>query len=517
MFNKFGTKLQIVFLILSLIGTVVACIGIYNMHEMNQKTEKMYKNELIGLSYIKEAKIDLIYMGRARGDYLVATTVDERKKALDKMYDSAKKLKNNLEFARPLFFSQEAKTLFSEYDKVFKEYENDLTHFLSLADKEQLRLSSIELKDSVTNMRGHADILDITLARLSKLKEERAKEEYESNVVAYEHSSQFMIMLVLFSTISGIAIGILMTRSVKKTLGGEPDYAVMVATEVANGNLALNVNVNNNDTSSVLFYMKNMQSKLLTIVGEIKDSADLIKTASSEIAIGNMDLSYRTEEQASSLEETASSMEELTTTVSYNTENTKRGQVVVQKTCDMIIDSNKDVEKVISTITEIESSSDKMINIISVVESIAFQTNILALNAAVEAARAGEQGKGFAVVANEVRTLAYRSSQAAKEIKDLINDSVQKISIGTEQANKAKNSMNSILSSIKDVNVIINDIHIASHEQYSGISQINDAVTQMDNVTQSNAALVEQASAATQSLEDEAKRLSMLVNNFKTT
>jgi methyl-accepting chemotaxis protein len=257
--------------------------------------------------------------------------------------------------------------------------------------------------------------------------------------------------------------------------------------------------------------------KLTEIVTQIKESTESINVASKEIASGNTDLSSRTEEQASSLEETASSMEELTSTVKQNAENAKQANQLAAGASEVAVKGGVVVGQVVTTMSSINDSSKKIVDIISVIDGIAFQTNILALNAAVEAARAGEQGRGFAVVATEVRTLAQRSAAAAKEIKELIGDSVEKVGAGTKLVDEAGKTMEEIVSSVKRVTDIMAEITAASQEQSAGIEQVNTAITQMDEVTQQNAALVEQAAAAAESMEEQAGNLATAVSIFKMT
>jgi methyl-accepting chemotaxis protein len=256
-------------------------------------------------------------------------------------------------------------------------------------------------------------------------------------------------------------------------------------------------------------------AKLTEIVGGIRESTETINVASREIASGNSDLSSRTEEQASSLEETASSMEELTSTVKQNADNAKQANQLAAGASDVAVKGGTVVRQVVETMGGISESSKKIADIIGVIDGIAFQTNILALNAAVEAARAGEQGRGFAVVASEVRNLAQRSAAAAKEIKDLITDSVAKVEDGTKLVDEAGKTMDEIVVSVKRVTDIMAEITAASEEQSSGIEQVNTAVTQMDEVTQQNAALVEEAAAAAESMEEQARNLANALAVFK--
>ena len=307
-------------------------------------------------------------------------------------------------------------------------------------------------------------------------------------------------------------LGTLVARRIVKPL----NEAVSVAQKVAAGDLTSTIEVKTRDeTGQLLAALKDMNESLVKIVGEVRSGTDSIATASKQIASGNVDLSQRTEEQASSLEETASSMEELTSTVTQNAENAMQANQLAASASGVAVKGGAVVGQVVTTMSSINESSKKIVDIISVIDGIAFQTNILALNAAVEAARAGEQGRGFAVVASEVRTLAQRSAAAAKEIKELISDSVHKVEDGTKLVDEAGKTMEEIVSSVKRVTDIMAEISAASQEQSSGIEQVNQAVTQMDEVTQQNAALVEEAAAAAESMQEQAQNLTQAVSVFK--
>ena len=315
----------------------------------------------------------------------------------------------------------------------------------------------------------------------------------------------FIAILMVFCT--------LIARSISRPI----KQAVEIAKTIAQGDLRSQIEaVGSGEVGELLFALKEMNVSLQHIVVQVRTSADTIATGSSQIASGNLDLSSRTEQQASSLEETASSMEELTSTVKQNSDNARQANQLALSSSEIAIKGGVVVSEVVNTMSSIEASSKKIFDIISVIDGIAFQTNILALNAAVEAARAGEQGRGFAVVATEVRNLAQRSAAAAKEIKALISDSVEKVDIGTKLVGQAGATMQDIVDSIKSVTDIMGEITEASQEQTSGIEQINQAIAQMDEVTQQNAALVEEAAAAAGSLEDQASDLLQVVSAFKT-
>ena len=319
--------------------------------------------------------------------------------------------------------------------------------------------------------------------------------------------------ILLCLLVSGVMLVII--RSIHRQLGGEPKYAADVVTRIAAGDLTVPVEVSRNDTSSLLHAMKGMQTSLAQIIGSVHYGSEAIAASSKEIAAGNLDLSARTEEQAASLEQTAASMAELTSTVRQNTDNARQARVLATDASDVADKGSHVVERMVGTMSSIESSSARIAEITALIEGIAFQTNILALNAAVEAARAGEQGRGFAVVATEVRNLAQRSSAAAREIKDLIEASVNEIRTGSNEAGEVGHTTTEVREAIRRVADIIGEIAAASEEQGRGIEQVNQAVGQIDEVTQQNAALVEQAAAAAQSLEEQAMKLNQTVSLFK--
>ncbi|MFC3374377.1 methyl-accepting chemotaxis protein [Rugamonas sp. CCM 8940] len=312
-----------------------------------------------------------------------------------------------------------------------------------------------------------------------------------------------------------LAIGVVISRGLLKQLGGEPGYTSDVTRRIAEGDLSVAIDLKANDSSSMLHGIRAMRDELAKIVGEVRSSTDTIATASSQIAAGNIDLSSRTEEQASSLEETAASMEQLTSTVKQNAENAQQANQLAASACAVAIKGGAVVAQVVETMASIDGSSKKIVDIIGVIDGIAFQTNILALNAAVEAARAGEQGRGFAVVASEVRSLAQRSAAAAQEIKALIGASVETVAAGNKLAADAGGTMDEVVASVRRVTDIMGEISVASHEQSTGIAQVNEAITQMDAVTQQNAALVEEAAAAAESMQQQAAKLSQVVGVFR--
>ena len=331
----------------------------------------------------------------------------------------------------------------------------------------------------------------------------------------YEKSRALILAVSLVGVLLSIGASVIITRSILKQLGGEPAYAMQVAEQIAGGKLDTDIVLAAGDSRSLMYSMRQMRDQLADIVGRVRVGTDTIATASAQIAAGNLDLSSRTEEQASSLEETAASMEELTGTVKQNADNARQANQLAVSASEVAVRGGAVVSQVVETMASINQSSKKIVDIIGVIDGIAFQTNILALNAAVEAARAGEQGRGFAVVATEVRNLAHRSAAAAKEIKILIDDSVTKVDTGGKLVDDAGVTMADIVQSITRVTDIMSEIASASLEQTTGIEQVNSAIAQMDEVTQQNAALVEQAAAAANSMQEQASILSQVVSVFK--
>ncbi|MGV8894482.1 MAG: methyl-accepting chemotaxis protein [Burkholderiaceae bacterium] len=334
----------------------------------------------------------------------------------------------------------------------------------------------------------------------------------QQSIQQAENAELWITLLAISAGIISVLASILTTRSITRPL----NEALKVAQTVAAGNLTSRINVKSTDeTGRLMQAMQNMNTSLVKTVGQVRNGTDSIASASGQIAAGNLDLSSRTEEQASTLEQTAASMEELTGTVKQNADNARQADQLAASASEIAIKGGTVVAQVIDTMHAIHASAGKIVDIISVIDGIAFQTNILALNAAVEAARAGEQGRGFAVVASEVRNLAQRSASAAKEIKALIDDSMHKVDTGSTLVVQAGTTMQEIVASVKKVADIMAEITTASQEQSQGIEQVNQAIIQMDDVTQQNAALVEQAAAASEALQEQASNLAQVVSVFQ--
>ena len=348
--------------------------------------------------------------------------------------------------------------------------------------------------------------------KLSRLQQDRIKSLTAEIDAVFRSARVMMLMLGLLA----LAIGIVLAGSITGSIVRPLRAAVEVARRVAGGQLDSRIEVSSRDeTGQLMRALGEMNDNLVRIVSQVRQGTDTIAAASTEIADGNLDLSKRTEQQASSLEETASAMEQLTSTVKQNADNALQANQLAVSASEVAVNGGSVVSQVVSTMGSINASSRKIVDIIGVIDGIAFQTNILALNAAVEAARAGEQGRGFAVVASEVRSLAQRSAAAAREIKTLIDDSVSKVDVGSRLVEQAGVTMDEVVASVRRVTDIVGEISSASQEQSDGIEQVNQAITLMDEATQQNAALVEQAAAAARAMQDQAATLSQTVSVFR--
>jgi methyl-accepting chemotaxis protein len=504
---KIGARLGLAFAVVLVITSAMSAIGIWQVASLNDTSKQIATVELqrsmlsqrwasqIKINWVRASSAlktnDAAYIESLQKDMSATSkSISEDQKKLEEMTsgEQAKQLLDNVAKARGIYVGARAELI-----KKQKAGEN----ISDAVDRELRPLADTYLK-AVDEVAKNAD---------EYLKKVQAQAESAATTSQFALSAGAAVTVVL-----GVLLAMLATRSITTPIL----QAVRSADAITNGDLTHEIDVKGNDEAARLLQaLAAMRQNLARIVGEVREGSESVETASSEIAQGNHDLSARTEQQASALQETAASMEELNATVKQNADNARQANQLALTASTVAVKGGDVVQQVVETMKGINDSSRKISDIISVIDGIAFQTNILALNAAVEAARAGEQGRGFAVVASEVRSLAGRSADAAKEIKTLIGDSVDRVEKGSALVDQAGVTMSEVVNSIKRVTDLMGEISAASTEQSQGVAQVGEAVTQMDHVTQQNAALVEEMAAAASSLRSQAKDLVNTVAVFK--
>ncbi|SOY94492.1 MCP: Methyl-accepting chemotaxis protein, chemotaxis sensory transducer [Cupriavidus taiwanensis] len=511
------TRLVAGFLVVAVIGAVMGLLGVVNMGRMADWTGKIYNDDLRALKAVQDANINLVYASRSQIALLSASTMGERTVEKEQIAKSLAAMDERIRQVAGAFEKPEGKALVKQYQDLSPAFRARMEKYVELVSKQPLDTSQFESQvfSESADLLKDSHALEAVMLQMVKRRDDRARNNMEEARSVYDETRLWMLGLVLGGLALSVLLGVVLARALSRQLGGEPAYAAAIAARIAEGDFSQPVATRAGDNGSLVFAMQQMQQQLSRMVRDFKASAESIGSASREIAAGNNDLSQRTEQQAASLEQTASSMEELTSTVRQNADNARQASGLAANASDTALRGGEVVGRVVQTMDEINDASKKIVDIIGVIEGIAFQTNILALNAAVEAARAGEQGRGFAVVAGEVRSLAQRSANAAKEIKGLIGDTVARVDNGSALVGQAGKTMDEIVQAVKRVTDIMGEISAASAEQSSGIEQVNQAVAQMDEVTQQNAALVEEAAAAAGALEEQAGRLQSAVATFR--
>jgi len=506
---KIAAKLLVSFAAVLALNMLLGIFAVAQLEKVNQGSSDMQLNWMPSIAFISAMNTNLSDIRVAELEHMLSTNERDMlasEKQMAATFDDFEK--NRIAYAK-LISSPEEQKLYETFNVNWSEY--------LLEHKQMLDLSNNNQKEQGKSLilgksKKIFDEASMDLDKLVALNIKGGNDASQASDAVYARSRLWVIALLAATVVIGLGLAVLIANMMSAQL----KKAVDVARTVASGDLSSQIEVCSRDeTGQLLQALKDMNASLVGIVGEVRRGTDTIATASSQIAAGNQDLSSRTEEQASSLQQTAASMEELTGTVQQNAENARQANQLAVSASSVAVRGGSVVSQVVQTMGAINTSSKKIVDIIGVIDGIAFQTNILALNAAVEAARAGEQGRGFAVVAAEVRSLAQRSAAAAKEIKGLIDDSVQKVGEGSHQVAQAGQTMQEIVESVRRVTDIMAEITAASQEQTSGIGQINQAITQMDQVTQQNAALVEEAAAAAASLQEQAQGLSQVVSVFR--
>jgi methyl-accepting chemotaxis protein len=507
--TRISTRLIAGFALVLALSIVITAIGIWQLRAASQATRAMLDRPLT-----KERMVSDWYRNTYASIRRTSAIVKSSDESLAKFFqeDIAVTTKSSTELQKaiePLLSSDEEKATYQRIAEVRKKY---------VAAREE----AVKAKAAGDNAASDR-ILEQDYLPLSKAYEEallgllgQQRKNIDMIGAQLEESAvrgvELMVLLSMLVVCFGAACAFAISRSIIKPLNG----AVDLAARVAQGDLSTTIEAtSNNELGRLMQALRHMNDSLQQVVMKVQLGANAIASASGEIASGNIDLSSRTEQQAGALQQTASSMEELTSTVRQNADNARQANSMASSACGIAQKGGEVVSKVVGTMEDIHSASKKVVDIIGVIDGIAFQTNILALNAAVEAARAGEQGRGFAVVASEVRSLAQRSASAAREIKLLIDDSVARVDAGSRLVGEAGATMQQIVDSVQKVTDLVAEISAASAEQTSGIEQVNRAIAEMDNTTQQNAALVEQAAAAAQAMQQQAGSLSELVAVFK--
>jgi methyl-accepting chemotaxis protein len=509
-------KLTLAFGGLSLLVMLVAGLSLKSLADANSRFDRY-----VGGISAREMQVSSVWTAvdrraiAVRNLVLVSKPEDlaaEKAATIQAHEDVQARLGKLKEMAQAPEVSEKARALINEIDRVEQAYGPIATGILKLAVDGKHDEAIAKMNDEC---RPQLELLVKSVKTYLELAKSHAEAQLEQANEAYLAQRNLLIGVCLATFALAALAGTQIVRSLTRALGAEPAALSAIARRVADGDLMSVSGADLAHSGSVLGSLGAMQSNLAGIVGEVRGASESIATGSAQIALGNADLSQRTEEQASALQETAATMDELGTTVRSNADNAKRANQLAVGASDVATKGGDVVARVVGTMRGINDSSKRIVDIIGVIDGIAFQTNILALNAAVEAARAGEQGRGFAVVAGEVRSLAQRSAAAAKEIKSLISSSVEQVDQGSALVDEAGRTMEEIVGAIRKVSDIVAEISVASDEQSAGVSQVGLAISQMDNVTQQNAALVEESAAAAESLRQQAQRLVGSASVFK--
>ena len=507
---KISTRLIILIGILSALLIAIGSVGLFGISQSNDALKSVYEDRTVPMGQIADIQSDLLENRLAIASSLVTPTPEVIK-------TRTAAIEANTANITKVWAAYMATTLTTEEAKLASKFAEDRVKFVQeglLPAVVALRANEVEEAKRLVEEKISPLYAPVRsgIEALMKLQIDVAKGEFDAAMARYNTIRIVSITSIVAGVLFAFLFGLALVRGISRSLA----QAVDASNAVAQGDLTHTIQVDGRDeVAQLLVSLSAMKDSLANVVGKVREGSEGVATASAQIAQGNNDLSQRTEEQASALEETAASMEQLGSTVKQNADNAKQANQLAQSASTVAVKGGEVVAQVVETMKGINDSSKKIADIISVIDGIAFQTNILALNAAVEAARAGEQGRGFAVVASEVRSLAGRSADAAKEIKSLINASVERVEQGTVLVDQAGVTMTEVVSSIKRVTDLMGEISAASSEQSQGVAQIGEAVQQMDQVTQQNAALVEEMAAAASSLKSQAQDLVGTVAVFK--
>jgi len=506
---KIGHRLSAGFGMVTLLMITITAFSAFQLLGVNKSIESMVHERYPQTVLANTIKSDLNDVIGGMRVILLENNPQKAQVDLDLVAQTTQFIAENIDKLGKAMTDPDEKKLIQDLTDARSMFLTGQDQFVKMIKGEQLEQARyVLLYQLKTAQNAYFTALDRVITYQGELAEKSGKE----TAATVKNALTIMLAIAAVASVLGVAIGTLVTRGITRPL----TEAVAIAERVAQGDLAARIEVRSSDeTGKLMLALRHMNESLASIVADVRNGTDTIATASLEISHGTVDLSARTEQQASSLEETTASMDILNGTVRQNAEHANQANQLAQSASDAAVKGGAVVSQVIDTMDMIKDSSRKIVDIIGVIDSIAFQTNILALNAAVEAARAGEEGRGFAVVAAEVRNLAQRSAGAAKEIKALINSSSEKVDIGSKLVDNAGKTMTEIVASVKRVTDIMREITDAGREQSSGIAEVNQAISQIDDMTQQNAALVEQAAAAAESLQVQAAGLARAVSIFK--
>ena len=507
-----GARLGWTFAALVTTAMILAAIGRLSLGSVAEKVDQLANDRMVKIVQLSEMKDQINVVARSLRNMVLVREPAELQSEKKRIEAANTKVDEQLQKLRGTIRSEKGVALLKAVTDAQPAYRAAVDKVIPLAvDDKDFEATAVLLKEVQPVQAAYFKALD----EFIDFQQAQARATAQDALGEAVTAGRELLALALGGLLLASGLGFWITRGLTRQLGGEPAMAVDLARKVAEGDLTSSVAVAPGDTSSLMAHLKQMRDALAQVVKDVRGNAEGVATASAQIAQGNQDLSGRTEEQASALQQTAATMEQLGTTVRNNADSTHQANQLAQAAAGVATQGGEVVGQVVGTMQGISDSSRKIGDIIGVIDSIAFQTNILALNAAVEAARAGEQGRGFAVVAGEVRTLAQRSAEAAKEIKSLITRNVEQVEQGTALVDRAGKTMDEIVGSIKRVSDIVAEISSATAEQSSGIHQVGDAVGQMDQATQQNAALVEESAAAAESLKTQAQQLVQAVAVFK--
>lgn len=508
-------KLTLAFLGVALIAAIIGLFGVGALDRVSNMADLMSERETAGVYYAGQADSFLIAAGRSARTALLAQTGSERALEIGKIRERFAETYRVLGVLQNLFVTEAGKQQVAKTQQAVQEYEIAVNEMIDVLQTEPMGLSVRATDMLLLQARPLGNLAEEEMDLLVGEKRTNA-ESYGEQINSISSSTEIiMLVLTLGGVVLALLLGWLVSRVLTRQLGGEPADVARVASSIAQGDLTTDIDTSRAVQGSVVHAIGVMQESLRKVVSSVRDSSDNIASGTSQIAAGNTDLSQRTEEQAASLTQTASAMEELSGTVKSNADVAQQAVQLADSASRAAVNGGKVVNDVVTTMGQIHEASRKIVEITGVIDSIAFQTNILALNAAVEAARAGEQGRGFTVVASEVRTLAQKSAVAAKEIKKLIDDSVAQVEEGSQMADAAGEAISGVVTEVQRVTDLITEISAATKEQNTGLGQINVAVMELSDVTQQNAALVEESAAAADSLNEQAARLVEAVGAFK--